>query len=199
MKKIMFNDNFGLEKSVLNKYKTLTRRIALSEPVENMSVGFDLDTNQCCICCGEIVIKRSQYAVGEVVAVAQRYKDVFSDAYHTELYGKTPGWTNKMFVSGELMPHHIKITNIKVEYLQDISPNDAIKEGIMKAYAGYYVVGIKSMNSEKKSNVDDENGLTWKLFQSPKEAFIALINKVSGKGTWNKNPLVFVYEFELVD
>lgn len=29
--------------------------------------------------------------------------------------------------------------------------------------------------------------------------FGALIDKVSGKGAWESNPYVFVYEFELVD
>lgn len=27
----------------------------------------------------------------------------------------------------------------------------------------------------------------------------ATIDKVSGKGTWDKNPWVFVYDFQLVD
>lgn len=30
-------------------------------------------------------------------------------------------------------------------------------------------------------------------------AYSALIDKISGKGTWDANPFVFVYEFELVD
>ena len=36
-------------------------------------------------------------------------------------------------------------------------------------------------------------------FNTPREAFAHLIDKVSGKGTWDKNPYVFVYDFELVD
>lgn len=35
-------------------------------------------------------------------------------------------------------------------------------------------------------------------FFTPRKAFAALIDKVSGKETWNSNPWVFVYEFELV-
>lgn len=34
---------------------------------------------------------------------------------------------------------------------------------------------------------------------TPHEAFAALIDKVSGKGAWESNPFVFVYEFELAD
>lgn len=31
------------------------------------------------------------------------------------------------------------------------------------------------------------------------EVAAGLIDKVLGKGTWNSNPYVFVYEFELID
>lgn len=33
---------------------------------------------------------------------------------------------------------------------------------------------------------------------TPREAFAALIDKVSGKGTWESNPYVWAYEFELM-
>lgn len=85
-----------------------------------------------------------KYKVGEVVAIAQSYMDV--DQFHRK--GKNaayleyldsilpelklyPGWGNKMFVKADLMPHHIKITGIKVERLQDISDEDCLKEGII--------------------------------------------------------------------
>ena len=35
-------------------------------------------------------------------------------------------------------------------------------------------------------------------FNTPRQAFAALIDKVSGRGTWDRNPWVVVYEFELV-
>lgn len=34
--------------------------------------------------------------------------------------------------------------------------------------------------------------------KTAKEAYAALIDKISGKGTWESNPYVFVYEFELI-
>ena len=90
---------------------------------------------------GEILPK---YKLGDVVAIAQSSKDV--DRFHRK--GKNadyleyldsilpelklyPGWGNKMFVKADLMPHHIKITGIKVERLQDISDEDCLKEGII--------------------------------------------------------------------
>ena len=35
-------------------------------------------------------------------------------------------------------------------------------------------------------------------FENPRKAFSALVDKVSGHGTWDKNPYVFVYQFGLV-
>lgn len=35
-------------------------------------------------------------------------------------------------------------------------------------------------------------------FNTPREAFASLIDKVSGRGTWASNPWVVAYEFELV-
>ena len=36
-------------------------------------------------------------------------------------------------------------------------------------------------------------------FMAPREAFACLIDKVSGKGTWESNPYVYAYEFNLMD
>lgn len=36
------------------------------------------------------------------------------------------------------------------------------------------------------------------IFNEPRQAFASLIDKVSGKGTWERNQYVFVYEFKLI-
>lgn len=184
MKKIMFNDKFGLTQAVLECRKTITRRSIPEELLECITwyaQGDDAD-----------LIYRlranSSYQVGEVVAISQAYKDIYNDAYHIGLYGRTAGWTNKMFVKAELMPHHIKITNIRAERLQDISDEDCLREGLIYSPVGVNHYGFYS---EKDNCVY--------YFYTPREAFSALIDKVSGKGTWESNPLVWVYEFELVD
>lgn len=99
---------------------------------------------------------------------------------------KDSGIFNKMFVRAESMPHHIKITSVDVERLQDISDEDCIKEGV-KRFSNTF--GIKEYARVP----------ILKIFGSPQKAFAALIDKVSGKGTWDSNPMVWVYEFELVD
>jgi hypothetical protein len=94
-----------------------------------------------------------------------------------------------MFVKAEYMPHRIRITDIKVERLQDISEADIMCEGIMEG---------EFMNTWDRYYYyhwgDVPNHIT---FRNPQLAYQSLIDRISGKGTWERNPFVFVYEFEL--
>jgi len=199
----MFNDRFGLTASVIDKTKTMTRRIFKPE-FEGYKTVIDNDFayihvyQHLSINHNTFRTHFPKYKIDEVVAVAQSYREISLDAKYT---GKqissdlitSSGWRNKMFVKAELMPHHLKITNIRIERLQDISDEDCISEGIIEhTYSGYMVNGIAYKTK------DDFNG-SLKIFGSPKEAYAALIDKISGKGTWDSNPYCFVYEFELID
>lgn len=179
MKTIMFNDRYWLTAAVLHGEKTQTRR------------------NSC------------RYNVGEVVAIAQNYKDagvrfVQEEDKEFGCYDfpaeQTKGWNNKMFVKADLMPHHIRITAVRQERLQDISDEDCLKEGIewlpdcrgFKPYAFY--------DTEIHIKNDKEEGYGWYVdFNTPREAYAALIDRLNGKGTWASNPIVWVYDFELLD
>ena len=199
MKKIMFNDRYGLTKAVLEGKKTQTRRVvpkdffSLNWDVKERTLVYENDF-------GDFVdIRNSKYAlfhVGEIVAVAQKYNDcggVLENGiprwkYISKIVGNTSGgWTNKMFVKPELMPHQIRITAVRVERFQDISDEDCLKEGIAPMIVGceYYVFSF--IDKEKGRFLD---------YKKPREAYAALIDKVSGKGTWESNPYVFVYDFE---
>ena len=98
------------------------------------------------------------------------------------------GFFNKMFVRADLMPHQIHITNVRVERLQDISEEDAIAEGITYAGLFYEDYGEPMFIIEGCKQA----------FGSAKDAYAWLIDKISGKVTWQSNPYVFVYDFELV-
>lgn len=197
MKKIMFNDRYGLTKAVLEGRKTMTRRIIppievdwnrrgkVTLPVSSFRSGvLFMDTGSILNDLSEYFAPtkyQPKYKVGEVVAVAQSYKDVKDSCEDTRvspLVAKA-GYRNKMFVRADLMPHQLRITNVRVERLQDISDKDCVKEGIWEA---------------QQVNYTSIDGIPY----SPREAFAALIDKVSGKWTWESNPWVFVYEFELV-
>ncbi|WP_315254305.1 hypothetical protein [Segatella oulorum] len=185
MKKILFNDKFCLTQAVLGGSKTMTRRVLKN----NVPLGNWEET-----------AKHLPYKVGEVVAIAQSYKDIdLHDIIGYKAYGQnmyepiyaelSAGWNNKMFVKSEIMPCHIRITDIRVERLQDISDEDCLREGVWQFYDNKKLFYISKKTGEA-STVG---------FLSAREAFAYLIDKVSGKGTWESNPWVAAYSFELVD
>lgn len=188
MKKIMFNDRYGLTKAVLEGRKTMTRRIITDVKVmqyllESEEDGTLNDTDPDVQC---IIDSKAKYKVGEVVAVAQSYKDVMRERNEhgvSYLVAKA-GYTNKMFVRAELMPHKIRIADIRIERIQDISDEDCLKEGLLRSDDKPYLYGFR-------------NGKRYETRLSPKEAFAILIDRVSGKETWKSNPFVFVYEYDL--
>jgi hypothetical protein len=160
---------------------------------------------------GEILPK---YRVGEVVAVAQSYCSIADElencnnatcAAHYEKnvqkaseyisWMEHPGFNNKMFVAADNMLHQIRITDVRVEKLQDISDEDCIKEGVELNTRQYEYDGTKYYCVR---GLGYWRGFGCTNFHTPREAFAALIDKVSGKGTWERNPYVFVYDFELV-
>jgi hypothetical protein len=201
MKKIMFNDKFGLTQAVLDGRKTMTRRI-VSEKLLDRWTDYDDFCNNVSVENApterqyydekDFFLNNAPYKLGEVVAIAQSYKDIGYNGeyswvqdgihYHRD---RAAGWANKMFVKVNLMPHHIEITGIKVERLQDISDEDILREGIYRFNDFIFAF-------------DDNKGYIHS-FDSAKEAFISLINKVSGKGVFQSNPFVFAYEFRLTD
>lgn len=203
----MFSDKYSLTKAVLEGRKRQTRRI-LKMPnydEEYLDTAFDWDFR-------EMVISDEypKYKVGEIVAVAQSYGDISNIISKTpskeraEFYCKImkscypkdevardkheiAGWNNKMYVKPELMLHFIRITNVRIERLQDISDEDCMAEGIIKWDAGQPDVPFFTYPNAVKCDYD-----------TPQDAYASLIDKVGKKGDWESNPYVLVYDFELV-
>lgn len=148
----------------------------------------------------DYALSSSRYKLGEVVAVAQKYKDIALDMpveLAAELI-KQPGWNNKMFVKADLMPHRIRITNICIERLQDISDENVIHEGFSNIC---FNKNTGNMLSEWCYDLSyyDAFGNSQSLHSTiAKEAYSYLIAKLYGWSLWDSNPYVFVYDFELV-
>lgn len=191
-KKIMFNDKYGLTQAVLYGRKTMTRRIS-EDQIRNSifcKSGYESIHGY------EI---KPKYKVGEVVAIAQSYESVYNEKGLETMdmlvswLKNHKGWQNKLFVAAGYMIHHIRITDIKIERLQDISDEDCLKEGIYRLDSanGNGGIAYSFVGASDKKHIG--------LYNTPRDAFEVLINKVSGKGTWESNPFVFVYEFKLID
>ena len=212
MKKIMFNDKYCLTQAVLEGTKTMTRRkftLTLDKGVDGKLIRvypskvffdngkwlFDYD--------GRIYNLPKEnyprYGVGEVVAIAQSYKELYSpDDVRVKFnpffdMTESAGWNNKLFVESQYMKHHIRITDVKVERLRDISEEDVLREGVR-----YYLASDKRWYNDSGYGYHiPKNGLH--LFDTPYKAFANLFERISGKGTWESNPFVVAYSFELVD
>jgi hypothetical protein len=193
MKKIMFNDQYGLTEAVLDGRKTQTRRIAYEKPFKHIrSCGFIMegkDKGKLAINDGNEIVAKSTYKMGEVVAVAQRYSDI---PFANDIFkgaGLSIGWENKMFVKSNLMPHQIMITNIRCERLQDISTIDCMKEGIFCSH-------IEGVHDAYTYDATFDRFVKKWWYRTPIEAYKMLIIKLHLH--WDSNPLVFVYDFKLV-
>lgn len=195
MKKIMFNDKYGLTEAVLEGRKTQTRRIAdtvgrlrditVRQALEEVNKG------RACLFDEGRPLALSAYKLGETIAIAQKYADLAYEGEFFRLLGKVifeKGCYNKMFVKADFMPHRIRITNIRVERLQDISEEDCIAEGVWR-----------DDNVGLEGTTYWYHGLANSSFRTPQQAYASLIDRISGKGTWESNPHVFVYDFELID
>lgn len=211
----MFNDRFLLKQAVMHGIKRQTRRMERLNEQINIDVKeifreYYNDRIQFRLRDAELntIVVKPRYNVGEVVAVAQSYEYVYADMiidfamhnYHLsredsaekfrKQYEQTKGWMNKMFVKPELMPHQIRITNVRVQRLKEITDEECLLEGVF-LYQNFGHSALASINDTKEEEV-------YRLFDTVREAYAFMIDAISGKGTWDSNPYVFVYDFELV-
>ena len=187
MKKIMFNDRYGLTRAVIEGRKTMTRRVMKNQPgylegyINYTKPGSDLVYIRADL--DSAFHEDCPYAIGEIVAVAQRYQELDNEwcRNHVGVHpAESPysscenmaGWNNKMFVKHKLMPHQIRITSVRPERLQDITDEDCIKEGIFEEPfpfgEGYCFDPI--FPRCHKTN-----------FNTPRQAFASLMDKISGR------------------
>lgn len=209
MKAIGFNEHYGLQTAVLKRLKTKTRRLELLSLLDGLTeedfwFGLVDGKKQVQIYDDQPgpAIIMPHYNIGDIVAIKQCYRDIIDKLpdrkkeYVIGYYSGSKAWTNKMFVRPDLMPLHIRITEVDLQRLQSISDEDCMKEGIIRR--------DDFINSRMEDIVvyTFENSFVrgvYKTYPTPREAFAALIDRISGRGTWERNPYVFAYTFELID
>lgn len=206
MKKICFNEKYGIEDGVLKgKIKSVRKLVTftLHEKTLNKDMLrkvypeniFEEDETWKFKYRGNTYklpkMSLPFYKKHEIVAIAQSYKNswrINPSVTNSPYFLKgTKGWNNKSMVRADLMPHQIRITNIKAEKLHDISDQDCLAEGIIKWDSGQKDIPFYSYHNAIKCD-----------FDTPQEAYASLFNKIDKKGVWEQNPWVWVYEFELI-
>ena len=146
-----------------------------------------------------------RYKAGETVYLKEPYQycnlQNICYKYDTEEcqrpYCNKKDWKNKCTMPAKYARYFIKITDVRCERLQDISDEDCLKEGIIEADCICEDVGYVYENRLNISN--KPNGTLIVQYNTPREAYAALIDKINGIGIWESNPYTWVYKFELTD
>jgi hypothetical protein len=96
-------------------------------------------------------------------------------------------WKPSIFMPKSAARIFLSIVDVSIEFLNSITPDDAIAEGIMPwgDCKKHYVDYCKSAKSETPL--------------TPIASFKSLWESIHGKNSWDKNPVVFVYTFERID
>ncbi len=99
------------------------------------------------------------------------------------------GYANKLFMPEWAARALIRMTAVRPERLQEITDEDCMREGCLCLYSH------QECKPEHANYYFDRGGKTYK---TPREAYAALIDKIDGLGTWESNPWVWVYDYELI-
>lgn len=128
MKKIMFSHKWGLHQAAITGEKPTTLRIIpkrIIEACKDPANPFDYPNR-------EKLIQAAPYQVGDVVAIAEPYKDIFSplDWANREIYRNEYGWDNKMYVQATLMNHFALIKEVTAREAQTLTYEELLEDGL---------------------------------------------------------------------
>jgi len=171
MKGILFKPE--MIQQIVNGSKSVTRRVIKPQPIvaENYK-GITIEDL-------EFDGFKPHYHVGEVVYV----KEAWCESYYGEPIcykldgGESPGpkgfWRSPLFMPARAARYFIQITDAKPQRLQEITEEDAEKEGLISQRI--YDCGTCRLK------------------------FKLLWDSINPRYPWESNPWVFVYSFKLVE
>lgn len=171
----------------------------------------------CCSLCGNgIGIKCPYGKVGDELWVRETFspaKSLTSSSDETQytlgyIYKADEGvevpffnynqkWKPSIFMPREASRIQLRITDIRVERLQDISEEDAVSEGIESFY-GSRPLSINDCWKFYGKNAKGGTDIASKSFQSLWDSINGEPRKDGKDISWNANPWVWVVEFEKI-
>lgn len=192
IKPILFNTE--MVRAILDRRKTCTRRvIKLPENMDGIPVGKGGDSSNPLGFMYPGCIKRPQYQPGDILYVRETWKKAPNGYYYYEDWQRNDiadvtKWKPSIHMPKEAARILLKVTDVRVERLQEITDEQAKREGIQY----------------------DEcpTGFTWKqetdmhnCYTTPIGAMQALWNSTIKKSDidrygWDANPYVWVISFE---
>lgn len=197
VKQILFNTE--MVRAILDGRKTCTRRVIKPQPYGKCTypLGFVTDSTEKkevgCFgfgvdeCGGSIQYAKPSYQPGDILYVRETWKNAPNGYYYYEDWQRNDiadvtKWKPSIHMPKEAARIWLEVTNVRVERLQDITIENALKEGVDK-----YI----RLNGEL-----DENSII--------TSFIGIWNSTVKKSDldfygWDANPYVWVIEFEVCD
>ena len=182
--------------ATIEERKTQTRRIMKPQPTGDYHGRIEFTKRNRTFqkfdfTCGLSVTPR--YQVGEILYLKEpyacKYPYKFSCLYKyaNDCLAYTGlKWQNKQSMPEKYARYFIEITGVRCERLQEISDEDCLKEGICK---------VDNLSTYKSFALPETPN--YAEFYTMQQAYAALINKIGGKGTWESNLYVWVYELKL--
>lgn len=187
--------------AILKGRKTQTRRIIKPQPLRQLfdvNMGYwseePTDLKQPYI--------KSKYKVGDIMWVRETFaikkpidaeQDWETFGYKSDGYELMPDekWKPSIFMPKEACRIFLEVTDVRVERLQDISNEDALKEGISNHYLlksnGY----THYTRPDKFIPIGSED--------AERTSFFSLWMSINGADSLDKNPWVWVYEFKRIE
>lgn len=218
MKQILFNTE--MVRAILDGRKTCTRRLVRFLPGENPQwTGYIKDGLMLYNGKNEPCIRKAPYQPGDILYVRETWQYLYeldgneqviedtgkyyyaaTDTIPFNTYVDENGvrhdhapWRPSIHMPKEAARIWLKVTDVRVERLQDITPKDAENEGVGNLF--YEDIGYSEKNYG--TEVDPEYGIA-------KEQFSWLWDSTIKKSDldrygWEANPWVWIIEFERCD
>ena len=117
----------------------------------------------------------------------QKYNSDYLEEYHNLIK-----WKSSTHMPKEAARTFLKVTDVRLERLQDITEEEAMQEGVERFYEGYGGPSAGFLYN------DYNHGRQFHL-PSARKGFQSLWQSIYGFKSWDENPWVWVYSFEWID
>jgi hypothetical protein len=141
---------------------------------------------------GDTVYVKESWGIGTQLAGTLVYRTDYLDKTSPLVEGYE--WHSPMYMPQDVARIFLRITDLRVERIQSISDEDCIAEGC----------NGEPCDHGGRWACEDCNNTGWVGGMSPRVEYMILWDEINanrdcGAYAWDKNPLVWVYEFERVD
>lgn len=161
-----------------------------SKDMANVDINIDDLLEENPIKKGVILWVREKWGYSDYLKEPYLYKINYDTEYDSFIENfELKKWGRPILMPKKAVRIFLKVTDVRVEKLQDITDEDSIQEGVESFYDG---------TSAGLLYVDYYRGAAFHL-PSARKGFQSLWRSMFGIESWDENPWVWVYSFEWID